>query len=112
MTLRGGPLAGRTVPIEHATTIGRESGDLVIPDEEVSRTHAVLRPATAGIQVTDLNSSNGTYVNGKRVEGDALARPGDEIRIGETTLVVEGAGQGGKTVVRGATVVHSRPEGR
>ena len=112
VTLRGGPLAGRTVQIEHATTIGRESADLGASDEEVSRAHAVARLAIAGIQVTDLNSSNGTYLNGKRLEGDALARPGDEIRIGGTTLVVEGAAQGGKTVIRGATVVHSRPGGR
>lgn len=67
--------------------------DFVIPDPSVSRHHAVLRPVPGGWEITDLGSTNGTRVNGWRVEGPTPVRSGDTLGLGRTTLrVVDPAG--------------------
>ena len=66
-------------------TLGREAADVTIADNEISKRHAVFRPVGEGVQVEDLGSTNGTFVNGERIS----ARPldvGDTIRLGGTTL--------------------------
>ena len=55
--------------------------DLVLDNQQVSRSHAVFEQADDGIQIRDLGGANGTYVNGQRVPVVKLAN-GDEIRIG------------------------------
>jgi hypothetical protein len=71
------------------TTIGKsEENDIVLADDPTaSRLHAMLEPFPAGWCVTDLGSSNGTWVNGDRVWGSHRLRHGDEVRIGQTRLV-------------------------
>ncbi|MFM9023864.1 MAG: ATP-binding protein [Planctomycetaceae bacterium] len=70
-----------------AVTIGRDSGNVVqIDDIEVSRRHAEVRRAGDGFTVDDLSSSNGTFLNDRRVERATLAG-GDRIRIGRTVMV-------------------------
>jgi len=55
---------------EGAITIGRESGNFVqLDDNEVSRRHAEIRRIEGRFVVGDLKSSNGTYVNNRKVEG-------------------------------------------
>ena len=64
------PMAGRVLPIEAGLTIGREGTDIVLPDPEVSRKHAVMRVLeSGGAAVEDLGSTNGTYVNDERIDG-------------------------------------------
>jgi pSer/pThr/pTyr-binding forkhead associated (FHA) protein len=63
-------------------TIGSApSNDLIIEDATVSRRHARLTRAAAQdeYQITDLGSTNGTYVNGRRVLGSAPIRKGDDL---------------------------------
>jgi two-component system NtrC family sensor kinase len=68
-------------------TIGRESGNVVqLDDNEVSRRHAEIRRVGEGFVVGDLRSSNGTFVNDRKVERTELAG-GDRIRVGRTVLV-------------------------
>lgn len=69
-------------------TIGRSSdNDVVIGDFKVSRTHLQLvRNDKGEFSVVDLNSANGTYVNGKRISGEVRVYEGDSIRIGDTVL--------------------------
>ena len=63
-------------------TLGRApSCELVFSDDTVSRRHAGLRVRDGRWFICDLGSSNGTWVNGRRVF-DAEVRPGDEIRLG------------------------------
>lgn len=63
-------------------TLGRApSCELVFDDDTVSRRHAGLRLREGRWFIADLESSNGTWVNGRRVY-DAEVRPGDEIRLG------------------------------
>ncbi len=70
-----------------AVTIGREAGNfLQLDDHEVSRRHAEIRRVGDTLVLGDLKSSNGTYLNDRRVERAELAS-GDRIRIGRTVLV-------------------------
>jgi pSer/pThr/pTyr-binding forkhead associated (FHA) protein len=70
--------------------IGRERGcDFRIASMEVSRRHCKLRVRDGYVTVEDLNSCNGTQLNGEDVEGQQVVRPGDRLRIGPLTLVVE-----------------------
>lgn len=68
-------------------TIGRSSeNDVVIQDPKVSRTHLQLVSNGINCSVVDLNSANGTYVNGKKISGEVHLNPNDTIRIGDTNL--------------------------
>lgn len=68
-------------------TIGREEGNsLRLNDERVSRFHLKVQEDQGHVVLTDLESTNGTRVNGENVRV-SLLRPGDQIRIGGTLLV-------------------------
>lgn len=60
-------------------------------DAGVSRRHAVIAPARDGWNIEDLNSANGTFLNGRRLAANSptLARAGDEIRFGTLQLRIE-----------------------
>lgn len=70
-----------------AETIGRESkNDIVIPDINVSRVHAEIRQDESGAWIlTDLGSTNGTFVNGRQIKSTALS-DADRIIVGTTNL--------------------------
>jgi pSer/pThr/pTyr-binding forkhead associated (FHA) protein len=86
-----GPLAGRQVEVTSALVLGRQAADLVIEDPQVSRRHASVRPAGDALEVEDLGSRNGTWVNGARIAGPARLAPGDRVQVGDTTFEVEPA---------------------
>lgn len=70
-------------------TIGRSSrnNDIIINDVLVSRNHVqMVKDDNGNYTIIDLDSTNGTYVNGMRIQGEAVLRPGDEVRIGSTVL--------------------------
>jgi predicted component of type VI protein secretion system len=71
------------------TTIGKaDENDIpVAEDVTASHLHAVLERFPAGWCVSDLGSSNGTWVNGERIWASRRLRHGDEIRVGQTRLV-------------------------
>jgi DNA-binding CsgD family transcriptional regulator len=70
-------------------TLGADpANDLALPaDPTLSRLHAALERYGAGSCVRDLDSRNGTFVNGQRVWRERPLRPGDELRVGATRLV-------------------------
>jgi predicted component of type VI protein secretion system len=70
-------------------TLGKAAeNDIAVDDDPTaSHLHAVLERFAAGWCVTDLGSSNGTWVNGERIWASRRLRHGDEIRIGHTRLV-------------------------
>ena len=97
------PSAGgtRRVTIADRLTIGRDSGcDVVVPDPEVSRVHAVVRQNGPDLEIEDQGSSNGTRVNGRPVAGRMPLRPGDRIELGQSParLLVSDADEGPGTV--------------
>ena len=84
-----GPLSGRRIEVDAELVLGREDAGLTIEDEELSRRHAVIRPVDGGIEIEDLGSTNGTYVNGARTEGPTRLGGGDTVKLGRSVLKVE-----------------------
>ncbi len=87
-----GPHAGRTFTFDQHNTflIGRsDTAQLCLPDDRFfSRNHCLLEIAPPRCFLRDLGSTNGTYVNGQRVQ-EAFLNNGDRIQGGQTVLVVE-----------------------
>lgn len=76
--------------MQTSVTIGRDqSADIVLPNPLVSRRHAALDPGDGPRLLRDLDSSNGTFVNGERVTRKALSA-GDVVRIGPYRLAYDG----------------------
>jgi hypothetical protein len=71
-------------------TLGRSrENDIVVEDSGASRRHAEVRSRGGAWVLSDLRSTNGTKLNGRRVEHPEVIQPGDEIKIGSSTLVFE-----------------------
>lgn len=86
-----GPDKGRTLAaFDDVLIIGRGSEQLPLADQTVSRKHAELRPENGGWVVRDLNSANGTYLNGVRLQKPTRLKHGDQIRLGSTLVVYTG----------------------
>ncbi|MFC1677554.1 FHA domain-containing protein [Planctomycetota bacterium] len=83
-------IAAKEIPLPGAVTvIGRRSEcDLCIPLKAVSRKHCQLNTDGGKLKIRDLNSSNGTMVNGRSVE-EAMIQPGDSLKIGPLTFLVK-----------------------
>jgi hypothetical protein len=81
-------------------TVGKGAeNDVALPsDPTASRLHAVLEHFPAGWCVTDVGSSNGTYLNGERIWAQQRLRHGDEMRIGRTRLLFRNSADVGHTV--------------
>ncbi|MHC5008219.1 MAG: ATP-binding protein [Planctomycetota bacterium] len=76
------------LPADEPQLIGRSSEALPLTDTTVSRRHAELTPDDGRWFLRDLESSNGTFVNGERISGDRVElAPGDQIRCGSTLMV-------------------------
>jgi pSer/pThr/pTyr-binding forkhead associated (FHA) protein len=90
LTCIKGPLEGkRFVILRNSMVIGREPGlDLTIPDAAISRRHAEIVLGPTKVEVKDLGSRNGVFVNGARVTASSI-RPGDTIRIHQSLFVME-----------------------
>ena len=73
--------------------IGRVDAGVLLDDDEVSRYHAIVRVGEGGADITDLGSTNGTYVDGRRLTGRAQLVDGSLIRVGRTELRVVLAGR-------------------
>lgn len=87
-----GPDRGRSfdLPPGEPQLIGRSSEALPIADTSVSRRHAELTPDEDGWWIRDLDSSNGTYVNGRRITARVRLEPGDQVRCGSSLFVLRG----------------------
>jgi hypothetical protein len=77
-----GPLEGQRFKIKSELLLGRDADcDIVIPMRQVSRHHARIFQGGKGTMVEDLNSKNGTYVNGLHIEDIVRLEEGDEIQV-------------------------------
>jgi pSer/pThr/pTyr-binding forkhead associated (FHA) protein len=94
VVISSGELHGQTLLLDGLErTVGRAAGnDLRLDDPYASRRHAVLRRAGSAVLVEDTGSSAGVYVNGQRIDGPALLRAGDVIRVGGTDLELRSEG--------------------
>lgn len=86
---------GQQIPLHSSVTIGRDPHDnaVYIADGRISRKHALLEERQGQWILTDLQSANGTYVNGRAITSPTPIQPGDLILIGDTSFRLETAGQ-------------------
>lgn len=81
--------AGKVFRIENPrVTIGRTGAEVPLDDSEVSREHAAIEVRNSVVLLKDLGSTNGTFVNGKRITEDYELQNQDEFVVGVTTLML------------------------
>ena len=86
---KSGPLEGQRWAIRDSILIGRDpTCDIVIPDRQISRQHARIQVGTRGIFLEDLDSKNGTHLNGIPINEGMLLQDGDVIQIALTQRFV------------------------
>src|SRR5512136_3098804 len=104
LSVRQGPRPNFVFELDaDSYTLGREAGnEIVIEDPQVSRRHATLTRQGATYVLEDIGSTNGTYVNGKRVTAPVLLSNGDMIGLADTVVL---AVQAPSTAGQDATVV-------
>jgi hypothetical protein len=86
----GEPPAGHQFVLDVITSLGRDVNNaIVIDDPFASADHAVLTYRGRSWYLEDLESTNGSYVNGQRVEGVAALGFGDEVQIGQVRMRLE-----------------------
>ena len=103
-----GPEAGRQIPLAGPVVVGRDPSAAValLQDELLSRQHVRLTPEADGVRVEDLDSRNGTFVDGDQIFSPAHLAPGGQLLLGVTVLKLELA----PDVARGETSVRRIPE--
>lgn len=89
--VRSGILKGQRLTVRvPVVNIGRaDYNDLVIPDDSVSSAHAKLQRREGVWVVVDNGSTNGTWVDGERIQAEALLGPGTIVRFGEVSVMFE-----------------------
>jgi DNA-binding SARP family transcriptional activator len=81
---------GQSYRLQSSNRIGRRSdNDIVLDDDDVSRYHAVVIDTGSGFVISDLRSTNGVIVAGRRIRGSATLAHGDRIRIGSHEFTFE-----------------------
>lgn len=81
----------KKVPLKRNSRIGigrKSDNDIIVPHNLVSRNHAIIESSNDEIYITDLNSTNGTFVNGKRVEKRRQLQIGDKVYVGQVQIIV------------------------
>jgi hypothetical protein len=98
LVITSGSQQGERIDIVTSITIGREGQDFLLADPEVSRRHAAARVVGSEIEIEDLGSSNGTWVNGRRIATPTKLVDGDEVVMGQTYLRAEMAPEQGTVI--------------
>ncbi|MDP3908784.1 MAG: FHA domain-containing protein, partial [Gemmatimonadales bacterium] len=105
LLIRAGTLKGQRLVVKTpVVNIGRaDYNDCVLPDESVSTSHAKLQRREGVWVLVDLDSTNGTFVDGERIKGESPLAPGATVRFGDISAVFEptddaaGVAKGGGT---------------
>src|SRR5213594_3254051 len=110
--VRGGALKGQRLRVKTpVVNIGRaDYNDLMLPDESVSTTHAKLQRREGVWILVDLDSTNGTFIDGDQIKGEAPLAPGAKVRFGDVSLVFEPTDDGADVAKGGGTRVMERSE--
>jgi pSer/pThr/pTyr-binding forkhead associated (FHA) protein len=105
LLVRSGSLRGRRLPVTlPMVNIGRaDYNDIVIADPSVSTTHAKLQRKDDVWVLTDLGSTNGTYVEGEPVTGETALTPGTTLKFGDVAALFEPHDEPPSAPLRAAT---------
>lgn len=112
---------GRTpmfLSIQQPIVLGRDCDGCVLVDPQVSRAHLKLEPHNDGVLMTDVGSTNGTFLDGARIEAPIMLAAGAEVLLGETWLTLQTARSvdttaipsGSRTTVIATPVDRSSPD--
>jgi len=87
LRMLSGAQVGQEIVVGPQVRLGREpDNEVVLLDPKVSRHHALLQQQGERFLLTDLGSSNGIFVNGKRIAAPALLEDGDVLTMGDTQM--------------------------
>ncbi len=87
--ITGGAQAGQSIVLDESTLIGRTpDANLVLHDQYMSTRHALITRTNQGYVVEDLGSTNGTFLNERRLTGPTAFGADDTLRIGHTTMAL------------------------
>jgi serine/threonine-protein kinase len=91
LRVTAGNAQGSEIQVEDEFVIGRQTSEegQLGQDAEISREHASIARSGRNFLIEDLGSTNGTFVNGRRITSPEILSPGDRIQVGSTTLVVQ-----------------------
>lgn len=84
----GGPIDGHLFQFNKKVQIGREGEIPLTIDRFISRRHATIDPTASGVILEDLNSTNGTFVNGERLVGKTQLHNKQVFVVGKTWLEI------------------------
>jgi transcriptional regulator with GAF, ATPase, and Fis domain len=101
-----GPKRGVRLEIDKQATLGRSSdADLQLVDGKVSRLHCRFTIRRGRLEVEDLGSHNGTYVNGERLTAARALAAGDEVAVGDSLFLVDGGADAAAARFGDATLI-------
>ena len=84
------PAAGQRFAVSGTLSIGRAAGcEITLDDTFISQVHARVTNGPSGVVVEDLGSTNGTYLNRKKVTAPVVVQSGDVIQVGSTVLELQ-----------------------
>lgn len=89
LIIKRGGRRGKVFTLSGETTIGRKNAHIILNDPKVSELHAKIGLRGGNFVIVDVLSKNGTFVNGERIQGERVLQENDEIRIGDTTMVLK-----------------------
>jgi predicted component of type VI protein secretion system len=89
LIVRSGPRAGERIELVGELVVGRENADVTVSDDEVSRRHLAVRPHEDGVELEDLGSTNGTFVDGARLSAVVVLSSSARVVLGDTELEIE-----------------------
>ena len=111
LVMRTGPNPGKVYELSKTELyLGRDiNNDIIVNDAEISRKHARLLLTAGGYVLEDLGSTNGTFVNGQRLMGPHVLRPGETIMLGENVSLVMEAGLDADATIAAGTAIPPVP---
>ncbi len=89
VVVRSDTQSGQTYPVKDALVFGRsDDADVILDDPYASEFHLRFTAEGTGLMLHDLGSTNGTYLNGRRVTSPVALSKGDAVQVGKTVMEV------------------------